>query len=743
MNEMKLRDLLAYDDIVIQCHDNPDADTLACGYAVYRYLCSQGKKPRLIYGGSNRIRKSNLVMFVEDLQIPIEHVDRLEEPELLLTVDCQYTGGNVMRFPAQHVAVLDHHRVCTQLPVLSKVRSKLGACSTLIWQMLKEEGYDVDNDKNLATALYYGLYTDTGSFAEIVHPLDKDLRDEAKFDATLMVKYRNANLSLEELEVAGAALLHSDYMDEYRCAIVKSAPCDPNILGLISDLVLEVDAVSCCIVFNVLENGVKLSVRSCVKEIKASELAAELCKDIGSGGGHAVKAGGFIQMELLVEEYLKICEEQGFTPRMELDAQGQREQPTASGIKVLLERRMRNYMDNTDILYANHLNPQKCGMETFSRRPIPWGYVYAKELFEPGQQITIRTINGDEEVSVDEDTILTIAPKGEVYMSSEAEFKRRYRFYPDWSYHLREAEYRPTIKLQKERRVISPMKSAHVCVPKGSYQIQARQLDHKVKLFRDEAEDTYLLGREGDYLVEISEEPSQFTVMERELFEKTYHRASVEPEAQTAVVFDLDGTLLDTLEDLKDAVNAALMYKNLPTCSLEQVRQYVGNGIRKLIIRAVPEGEANPAFEDVFAYFKTYYREHCMDHTVPYRNVMHMLQELHAQKVPMAIVSNKIDFAVKELRDRYFAEYIDVALGEMEGVQRKPAPDMVDKAILELGVSKENAIYVGDSDVDIQTAANAGLPCVSVTWGFRDKSFLKEHGAQAMIQRPLELLYHI
>ena len=382
-------------------------------------------------------------------------------------------------------------------------------------------------------------------------------------------------------------------------------------------------------------------------------------------------------------------------------------------------------------------------METFSRRPIPRGYVYAKELFEPGQQITIRTINGEEEVSVDEDTILTIAPKGEVYMSSEAEFKRRYRFYPDWSYHLREAEYRPTIKLQKERRVISPMKSAHVCVPKGSYQIQARQLDHKVKLFRDEAEDTYLLGREGDYLVEISEEPSQFTVMERELFEKTYHRASVEPEAQTAVVFDLDGTLLDTLEDLKDAVNAALMYKNLPTCSLEQVRQYVGNGIRKLIIRAVPEGEANPAFEDVFAYFKTYYREHCMDHTAPYRNVMHMLQELHAQKVPMAIVSNKIDFAVKELRDRYFAEYIDVALGEMEGVQRKPAPDMVDKAIQELGVSKENAIYVGDSDVDIQTAANAGLPCVSVTWGFRDKNFLKEHGAQAMIQRPLELLYHI
>ena len=155
---------------------------------------------------------------------------------------------------------------------------------------------------------------------EIVHPLDRDLRDEANFDPAIMRKLRNANLSLEELEVAGAALLHTDYVGEFRAAIVKVGQCDPNILGLISDLVLEVDAIDICVAFNLQPEGVKFSVRSCVKEVKASELAAELCKGIGSGGGHLDKAGGLIPMELMTQEYLKFCKEHHFAPRMENDA---------------------------------------------------------------------------------------------------------------------------------------------------------------------------------------------------------------------------------------------------------------------------------------------------------------------------------------------------------------------------------------------------------------------------------------
>ena len=298
---MRLKDLLKFDEIVIQCHDNPDADAIACGYAVLLYLQKYGKSPSLVYGGRNFIRKTNLVMMIEDLEIPITHVTAIGNPELLLMVDCQYGGGNAEKFEAQNIAVIDHHRISTNLPELSEVKSNLGACSTLIWQMLKNENFNVTANKRLGTALSYGLYTDTSGFTEIVHPLDKDLRDEANVDNILMAKYRNANMSLEDLEVAGAALLNSDYMDEYRASIVKAGHCDPNILGVISDMVLEVDAVDICIVFNFQGGGVKFSVRSCIKEVNASELAAELSKDIGSGGGHWGKAGGFLSMPLLTK----------------------------------------------------------------------------------------------------------------------------------------------------------------------------------------------------------------------------------------------------------------------------------------------------------------------------------------------------------------------------------------------------------------------------------------------------------
>jgi phosphoglycolate phosphatase len=135
--KLKLHDLLFCNEIVIQCHDNPDADAVASGYALYSYLKSQGKNPRFVYAGHNVIRKTNLVMMIRDLQIPIEHVKQLAPPELLVMVDCQYNGGNTTVFAAKEVAVIDHHRVCTQLPPLSKVDSRLGSCSTLVWKLLR------------------------------------------------------------------------------------------------------------------------------------------------------------------------------------------------------------------------------------------------------------------------------------------------------------------------------------------------------------------------------------------------------------------------------------------------------------------------------------------------------------------------------------------------------------------------------------------------------------------------------
>ena len=207
-----------------------------------------------------------------------------------------------------------------------------------------------------------------------------------------------------------------------------------------------------------------------------------------------------------------------------------------------------------------------------------------------------------------------------------------------------------------------------------------------------------------------------------------------------AIIFDLDGTLLDTLEDLKNAVNAALEHYKMPRRSLDEVRSFVGNGLRNLMIRAVPDGEENPKFEDALSYLKDYYAIHCKDNTGPYPGIMEMLDELKERGITMAIVSNKIDSAVKELDKEYFNGYMSAAIGEMEGVARKPAPDTVLKALEECDLKPEDAIYVGDSDVDIATAKNTGIPCISVSWGFRDTAFLKEHGATQIIDNPAELL---
>ena len=207
-----------------------------------------------------------------------------------------------------------------------------------------------------------------------------------------------------------------------------------------------------------------------------------------------------------------------------------------------------------------------------------------------------------------------------------------------------------------------------------------------------------------------------------------------------AVVFDLDGTLLNTLEDLASATNWALRHNGLPERTIDKVRCFVGNGVRRLIERAVPEGTEAAELETVFADFKAYYVDHCQDCTCLYDGISEMLVELKSTGYKLAIVSNKLQAGVDELYERYFRETIDVAIGEREGVRRKPAPDMVETALKELGVAADGAVYVGDSDVDLQTARNSGLACVSVLWGFRDRDFLVEHGATCMVERPDEIV---
>ena len=206
-------------------------------------------------------------------------------------------------------------------------------------------------------------------------------------------------------------------------------------------------------------------------------------------------------------------------------------------------------------------------------------------------------------------------------------------------------------------------------------------------------------------------------------------------------IFDLDGTLLDTLQDLATSVNYALRQHAMPEHSLDDIRQFVGNGVRKLMERAVPEGAQNPRFEAAFATFRQHYMQHSLDTTHPYDGIPEMLDELKRRGCRMAVVSNKMMAATQELITHFFPQ-IEVAIGEheAEGIRKKPAPDTVREALRQLGVTTKNAVYVGDSDVDIETAYNSGLPCISVLWGFRDQDFLLSHGATTLISRPEELL---
>lgn len=211
------------------------------------------------------------------------------------------------------------------------------------------------------------------------------------------------------------------------------------------------------------------------------------------------------------------------------------------------------------------------------------------------------------------------------------------------------------------------------------------------------------------------------------------------------VIFDLDGTLLNTLDDLSDSTNYALSKFGYPTRTIEEVRQFVGNGVAKLIERAIPDGKNNSNFEKCLSIFKENYAQNMYNKTAPYNGIIEMLSNLKSKGIKIAVVSNKFDLAVKELCKIYFDKYIDFAAGENEalGINKKPAPDTVISVLTEFNFAPEDAVYVGDSDVDIMTAKNSHMPCISVTWGFRDEKFLLENGATILINAPSEIYNHL
>ncbi len=210
-----------------------------------------------------------------------------------------------------------------------------------------------------------------------------------------------------------------------------------------------------------------------------------------------------------------------------------------------------------------------------------------------------------------------------------------------------------------------------------------------------------------------------------------------------AVIFDLDGTLLNTLDDLTDAVNHTLRQYHYPEREKREIRSFLGNGMKVLIQLSLPKDANITNFDEIFHAYDEYYTAHCQINTKPYDGIMELLDKLDKNGYKLAIVSNKQHAAVAELNDTYFSKYIKTAIGEQEGVNKKPAPDTVLKALEELGCDTKNAVYIGDSEVDRQTAINSNMDCISVTWGFRDRDLLESLKPYAIIDKPDELLQYV
>ena len=505
---LSLKDFTKYKNIVIQCHDNPDADALASGFAVKWYLAENGITAPFIYSGRNAVQKSNLVIMMDELKIDAKYVTELEKPELLIMVDCQYGESNVTRFEAETIATIDHHQLSGNIPELSDIRSNYGSCSTILFELLRNEGIDINDNPNLATALYYGLMTDTGGFAEISHPADKDLRDYAKYSASDITLFRNSNFSREELHIAADALKKASYNDEYRFGTIASKPCDPNILGLIGDMFLEVDSIDTCLIYCMLPFGAKFSVRSCVKEVKANELAAFLAEGMGGGGGHLVKAGGLLKRELLENAGIPFEDE---------------------SIRNYLYRMMEKYFKESHIIVAGQHSEDLSKLSFYRKKSVIVGYVKASDLAPVGTVILIRTLEGDVEVPVDSDIYIIIGVDGEIYPCREAKFKNNYDFLDEP--YVYPAEYEPSVinVVTNDRLALLPY--AKSCLARGGSGIYARELTERVKVFTAWDPGKYYLGKQGDYLAVRVDDLSDIYVIERSIFEKTYQKEEM-PEGQ-------------------------------------------------------------------------------------------------------------------------------------------------------------------------------------------------------------------
>lgn len=490
---MRLKDLLKYEKIVIQCHDNPDADALASGYALKWYFEQNKKTVKFIYRGRNEIRKSNLLIMVKELEIPVSYEPfYADEPDLLITVDCQYGEKNVTATTAKFVAIIDHHKQAVESTrALTHISSDIGSCSTVVWDLIKAEGMDPNDNRLVATALYYGLFSDTNKLSEVSHPLDRDMMDSLIYNKSTITSMVNSNISLDELMITGRAILNYEYHESNKYLVIEAEPCDPCILGLISDFALETENVDVCLAFYVSTYEVKFSVRSCSREVYANELAAFLADGLGGGGGHMLKAGGTIRTELLKKP-----------------------------AKELLEERMVQYYDSFVVIYAKNTTLNTSTMRRYNKVQQTLGVVKLSDVFPAGTPINIRTLEGDVDTVIDNEAYLMIGIEGEIYPIKEQKLLSSYQF-TNFVY-TRAFEYEPRIKNTVTGEIKKVLQFAKTVRSTGSTIIFAKPLEQPVKLFTAWTEDKYYSGRVGDYIAVRADDEHDIYIINKDIFDRTY-----------------------------------------------------------------------------------------------------------------------------------------------------------------------------------------------------------------------------
>ena len=494
---MKLTELVTKRPITIQCHDHPDADSIASGYALYTYLKDKGCNVRLIYSGIYEIKKSNLVVMIELLQIPIEYVHINYIKGLLITVDCQYGAGNVTPIPADDIAIIDHHEPEIHHIKKCEINSSLGSCATLIWHMLRQTDFNVNTHPSVATALYYGLLTDTSYFAELRHPLDKDMRDSIIYDEAIINRLKNSNISLDEIKIVGSAFNNYFYDSTHSFALVKSRPCDPNILGLITDMLLQVDKIDVCIAYSELDDGIKISVRSCVKEILASELVAHLTHSLGSGGGHIGKAGGVIKRALLHKNFGDISTQD------------------------YLLLKLHEYYNSFDVIDITKDILSYKNMEIYKEVPSPKGYINSGQLLENHTPAMIRTLVGDVHITINPDIYIIIGSKGEAHTFNKEYLLKNYTL-TDIPFSIEDYQYFPALKNKLTDEVISLEGCIKTCLPKYNDNVYIKQLTKSTKLFTDWNKNVYVSGNIGDYLAIRENNPREVYIIPNKSFNNLY-----------------------------------------------------------------------------------------------------------------------------------------------------------------------------------------------------------------------------